>query len=394
MNNLPLLCRSGRGLLAFSLLGLFAAASFSGCLPLGTTSPSIDLLDTAIGSDGALHVMARVASHTGEGDELVVHGYAYARSRGGTTETSSTPLGADETFESNGVVHRLVIDGQGRPIFAAEGAKGLYVQALDGATWKSVPLDPSLSQDAMAQLQVMNGLGGAWVDSKGAARVMYGAYVYTIGENITSAKPIGSACALFDDCNFDPTGDVAGQAAQYDYPSKSYKLRQLDCDSACSWHDVGSLGDSDQGGSSDPLNRIFFHTADGNPTLVRRHDVTNGHAYAVIANTPATEITVLDGNVYQFGAAPRPDGGFVVAARDYDDQLKVAFVGVDGSVKVVDLGGDDWSTQPIRVHVTTAGGERAHVIVRESGDHVRHFTVSESGEFDRESIGLAWELEE
>jgi hypothetical protein len=269
------------------------------------------------------------------------------------------------------------------------------VQALEGSTWKTLAAGAKITGDAADTLAKPGQMGGMWAASDKTLHILYGTYVYVVsGEEIADAISTGETCNLDDDCTFDPTGDLAGEAAQYDHDSGKYLLRRLSCSGfSCQWSYVSGvdLGDSDQGGGSGAGRRVFFHDKDGKATLVRPVEGPDPkNDYLVVANTTEHRIPVLSGGAFFIGAAPRPGGGFAVAVRTYDRQLKLLAVSAGGQVNPIDLGGFSQGEEPIGVHVTGgSGAERVHVLLPETSTGVAHFVVDlPGGSFTHETIEM------
>jgi hypothetical protein len=220
---------------------------------------------------------------------------------------------------------------------------------------------------------------------------MYGGSIFYVSSQLYQGFFFDKTCALADDCTYDPTSDSTGEAARYDHDQGKYVLQRLACPNFCdAWTDVGFLGDNDQGGSSEPLRRVFFHDKDGKGILVRPVSTPkDANNYAVIANDVDHQITVLSGGALYVGAGPRPGGGFAVATLGYDKALKLMAVDADDKIEEIDLGSIDFGSQPIGVHVRDKAGEQVHVVVRESHDSVAHFVVNlPDGGFTKESIKM------
>ncbi len=384
--------------LAPPVLGIAAMALGSGCGPINPSSTGDGFaghLDTVLLADGSLHILSRARTGESEGGDFTYHEFLYASQAGATTDLVPSSLGEGDAsfgFES---LYRLAMDPKGRPLLVADVKGGLVVQVLDAGSWKKVPVGAGVSADAASSLAKEHQLGAVWTGSDNDVRVLHGAWIFVIdGDAIKSATPVNGTCNLEEHCTFDPTGDLAGDAAVYDHDAGKYTLRQLACPvDGCHWIDVPGVdfGDSDMGGSSSPFRRVFLHDKDGNGTLVRPMSTpSDSDNYSVLASTVSQQTKVRAGGAFFIGAAPRPGGGIVVAARTYDKELTLHVVDEGGQVKDIDLGTSESGEEPIRLHVTDAGGaEKVHVVIREAETTVGHFVVSlPSGTSTHESIEL------
>lgn len=394
MNNHLASRSSARSSIAYPLFGLAALCSLMGC-GFGAGKVQIGVVDTALDDSGALHVVSRIEQGVSEGSATAFHGFAYTRYGVDGYESFSNLIGFGEETENDARMYQLALDGEGRPVIAAETDAGLVVARFQDNQWTTLSIDPSMPETAQSDLAISGQLSAAWTASDGTVRVMYGQSIYEIKDAVFRYKGLENECFLIDNCLFDSMGDDMGEAVRYSWETEGFELSRMSCGSFCSWKTIGSIGSGDQGGSSAPLTRFFFHTKDGEGRFLQKIEADSGvseDAYKVVVSTVDEQITVFEKGIYSVGGAPRPTGGFVVAAQGYDEQLHLAAVDADGSQKTIDLGGVALANDPIRVRVRAAPSEEVHVVTRESGDHLAHYIVSlPSGEFTKESIPVEWQ---
>lgn len=394
MNNLLASRSSARSPLLSSLFGLAALCSVAGCW-FGAGKVQIGVVEAALDGDGALHIVSRIEQGVSEGSATQFHGFAYSRPGADGYESFSNLIGYGEETENDTRMYQLAIDGEGRPVIAAETDQGLVVARFQDNQWTTLPVDPSMPDAAQSDLAISGQLGSAWTGSDGAVRVMYGQSIYKVTDAVFKQKSLERGCFLVDDCIFDPQGDEAGEAVRYSWDAKGFELLRLSCESFCSWKTVGPIGSGDRGGSSAPLTRFFFHTSDGKGRFLQKIEDMSGapeDAFKVVVSTLDEQITVFERGIFRIGGAPRPSGGFAVAALGYDEQLHLAAVDADGAQKTIDLGSVDLGSDPIRVRAVGSSNEKVHVVIRESSDHLAHYVVSlPSGEYTKESISVEWQ---
>ena len=394
MNNHLASRSKARSSIVSSLFGVAAVCSLLGC-GLGAGKIQIGVVETALDDKGVLHVVSRIEQGVSEGSETAFHGFAYTRAGLNGYESFSNLIGYGEVTENDARMYQLALDGEGRPVIAVETDDGLVVARFQDNQWTTLSFDPSMPEAVLADLGSSGQLGAAWTASDGTVRVMYGQAIYEVKDAVFRYKALEMGCFLVDDCIFDPQGDDGGEAVRFDWNTKGFELSRLSCDSFCSWKTVGSIGSKDQGGSSAPLTRFLFHTSDGKARFLQKIEPLSGapeDAYKVVVSTLDEQTTLFERGIFRIGGAPRPAGGFAVAALGYDRQLHLAVVAADGEQKKIDLGDVALGSDPIRVRVSALPSEEVHVVTRESGDHLAHYVVSlPSGEYTKESIPVEWQ---
>lgn len=379
---------------------LLAGALAAAALCPACAGPRLANVEALFGPDEALHVMARYRTRADEGGVFQYQDFLYTVHDRSGWHPKASSLGNNETESAFEKPFRLLTDGQGRAFVVADVNRGLVVQMRDSKGWRTLDTSAPISAAARETLGRKGQFGAAWFGADGVLRVLYGAFLYEFegagaGQKLARAIDTGLPCVL-GTCIFDPTGDRQGEAAVVSSDREKYKIYALQCAAdACRWSEVPDvdLGTTDDGGSSGPLRRVFFHTADGKAMLVRPVGVSGGPSYAVLASFPGGESMVVSDGAYFIGAAPRPGGGFVVASESYTNELTLVVEDGDHRRTSFKLGAFDYAyaSEPVAVRVRKgrAGTEQAHVFLGVESTAVTHFVVDlPGGKVTREKINL------
>jgi hypothetical protein len=351
-------------------------------------------LQIEVDSQGVFHLAGRYRTGEGEGGGYGYKQFLYGWGKAGDWQRDSIDLGIGDIGSSFESIYRLAIENGDRPILVADLAEGLRVRTKALGSWIAMYPFVGLDELATQSLNTRNQLNAAWTGSDGIVRILSGNWLFEIDEGtIARATDTGRDCLLqgrgdpMEDCFFDPTGDRQGQAAVYYYTGHPLQdglvhLLDLSCDATdCQWSEVPDvdLGTTDPGGSSGPHHRLFFHTADGTPVLVRRVGSASGENYALQANWPDGELVLAEEDVYKVGAAARKSGGFVAVAETYSNTLHLFVVDQDFSSREIFLATLSYRFMRSPLAVLPIGegeSEHVHVFVSMGSRSVTHLDVN------------------
>lgn len=365
----------------------------------------------ALTPSGELRLLVRRMSGEGEGGDSWAKNLRFAEQRDGSWRSEFLTGGEGDPARYEEAPLFVLAPNEERTVSVANVAAGTIVRARNsaGSPWEEVPADPGLPSDAIAALRDGAALSGAWMGSDGELRMLVGEWLLeTSGGTIATAIATGDACVparghfgdmrdaagyYRDVCSFVPTGDRAGTAVVFDlisgtpdHPLPIYRttFQRLSCAlDVCNW-----IVDPADGLGELPFDTtIFLQASDGTPILIRKS------ASDVVART-TTATLPIDTDIFRFGAATRPAGGFVVVTSAYyTDALAITAVNAAFEPRRFELPrivlGGSFYLAVVVAPATSTSPERAHLLLSRSASSIAHLSVDlETGAVEREDFGI------